>query len=123
MRAEARGSPLARRQHRIHAVLLVAGGLSCRAAARLQGDYPRAVEYWVNRYKSNKIQGLFDVMPPGRPPRLAASQIAELRAAVAAAPEGGGWSGEKAVEFVARRWGVALGLRQAQRLLARMRRN
>ena len=123
LRAEVRGSPQARRQHRIHAVMLVAGGLSCRAAARLMGDSPRAVEYWVDRYKTNKINGLFDSLPPGRPPRLSAAQTAELDTAISAAPAGAGWSGEKVVEFVARRWGVALGLRQAQRLLARLRRN
>ena len=126
LRGEARGSPQARQQHRLHAVLLVASGLSCRGAARLLGDSPRAVAYWIGRYNSNKIKGLFDRHPPGRPSRLSAEQFAQLRAAVAAGPAGAGggdWTGAAVSAFVARRWGVALGRRQAQRLLAKMRIN
>lgn len=63
-------------------------------------------------------------MPPGRPSRLTPAQSAELRAAVTAGPPaagGGEWTGGAVSEFVARRWGVVLGLRQAQRLLAPIR--
>lgn len=126
LRAQARGSSQARLQHRIHAVLLVAGGLSCRGAARLLGDSPRAVEYWVKRYNSNKINGLLNSSPPGRPPRLTPPRLAELRAAVAAGPPiagAAGWRGEDVSAFISRRWGVTLGLRQAQRLLAKLRSN
>lgn len=126
LRAQARGSPQARLQHRIHAVLLVAGGMSCRGAARILGDSPRAVGYWVKRYNANKINGLLNSSPPGRPPRLTPVQLLELRAAVAAGPPiagAAGWRGGDVSSFIARRWGVALGLRQAQRLLAKMRTN
>lgn len=119
LRAEVRGSPQARQQHRLHAVLLVAGGLSCRAAARLLGDSPRAVEYWVLRYRAYKNKGLIDSSPPGRPARLTQEQLMELRLAVGSVPGGAGWSGAAVVDFVSRRWGVVLSLRQAQRLLAR----
>lgn len=124
LRAQVRGSPQARLQHRIHAVLLVAGGLSCRRAAMLLGDSPRAVEYWVNRYNANKIDGLCDCIPSGRRPRLGETGIAELRAAVAGPPPRGAraWTGEAVSALVARRWGVTIGLRQAQRLLARLKR-
>lgn len=121
LRAEVRGSPAARQQHRIHAVMLVAGGLSCRAAARLLGDSPRAIGYWVKRYKTYKISGLLSRQPVGRPPRLSAAQRMELRAAVLAGPPfpgAAGWRGQDAAAFIARRWGVKLGLRQAQRHLA-----
>lgn len=116
---EVRSSRLARQQHRLHAVMLVAGGMSCRAVARLFGDSPRAIGYWVTRYIEYKNKGLFDVSPPGRPSRLTAAQLVELRMTVAAAPGGVGWSGEAVSAFVAERWGVKLGLRQAQRLLSR----
>lgn len=126
LRAEVRGSPEAREQHRIHAVMLVAGGLSCRAAARLLGDSPRAVGYWVTRYKVNKIDGLLSISPAGRPPRLSVAQKLELRAAVLAGPPfpgAVGWRGQDAAALIARRWGVKLGLRQAQRHLASVRSN
>lgn len=122
LRAEVRRSPQARRQHRIHAVLLVAGGLSCRSAAALLGDSPRAVEYWVRRYNDNKIRGLSDARRRGRPSRLTAAQLAQLRAVLAFAPSESarGRSGKAVSALVARRWGVVLGPRQAQRVLARM---
>ncbi len=121
LREEIRSSRQARQQHRLHAVMLVAGGMSCRAVARLLGDSPRAIGYWVIRYRAYKNKGLFDSSPPGRPSRLTAEQQVELRLAVAAAPDGIGWNGEAVREFVLRRWGVVLGVRQAQRLLARAR--
>jgi transposase len=121
LRAEVRGDRHARQQHRLHAVLLVAGGLSCRAAARLLGDSPRAVSYWVRRYKNNESKGLFDARSPGRPPRLTAARLAELQLSVTGAPAGRRLTGEEVSALVARRWGVTLGARQAQRLLVRMR--
>jgi len=125
LRAEALGTPQARRLHRIHAVLLVAGGLSCRSAARLLGDSPRAVEYWVSRYNTNKINGLLESSSTGRPARLSAVQREELRKTVTRTPPGGarGWTGAAVSEFVARRWGVSLGRRQAQRLMADLNKN
>ena len=124
LRTAVRASAQARQQHRIHAVLLVAGGLSCHTVARLLGDSPRAVEYWVNRYKSNNINGLADDSAQGRVPRLSAAQFAELRVAVLTGLAGSQarvWTGEDIVTFVARRWGTVLGLRQAQRVLVKMR--
>lgn len=121
LRAEVLSSRQARQQHRLHAVLLVASGMSCRAVARLFGDSPRTIGYWVIRYRAYKNKGLFDSSPPGRPSRLTATQQVELRLAVAAAPKGAGWNGEAVSQFVLRRWGVVLGVRQSQRLLARAR--
>ena len=120
LRAEVRGSAQARHYHRMHAVLLVARGLSCRGAARLLGDSPRAVEYWVKKYNENKIKGLIESGRPGRPPRLSAARLAELRSAVSGPPPSGrpAWTGAALAELAARRWGVVIGARQAQRLLA-----
>ncbi|NLH73993.1 MAG: helix-turn-helix domain-containing protein, partial [Verrucomicrobia bacterium] len=42
---EIRRSQDARYDHRLHAVLLVAQGLTCPQVAELLGDAPRAVEY------------------------------------------------------------------------------
>lgn len=119
-------SAQARRQHRIHAVMLVAGGLSCRAAARLLGDPPRTVEYWVSRYKLFNLKGLFELKRPGRRARLTPGQVASLRAVVAVAPAQGGareWTGAELAAYVSRHLGVTLGLRQAQRLLFKIRPN
>jgi len=119
--AEVRSSRQARQQHRLHAVMLVAGGMSCRAVAKLLGDSPRAIGYWVVRYRAYKNKGLFDQSPPGRPSRLTEAQAVELNLEIARGPRGDRWNGAAVAAFVERRWGVVLGLRQAQRLLARAR--
>lgn len=126
IRAQLRVSPQVRRLHRLHAVLLVAGGLSCRKAARLLGDSPRSVEYWAQRYMSDKDNGLNEKKHTGRRPRLTAAQLAQLRVVLAGAaadapPPPGGWDGKSARAYIARRWGVRLGLRRVQSLLAAAR--
>jgi len=55
---EIRRSHEARYDHRLHAVLLVAQGLSCRKAAQLFGDSPRAVAYWARRFEDEGLAGL-----------------------------------------------------------------
>ncbi|MBI2385682.1 MAG: helix-turn-helix domain-containing protein [Elusimicrobia bacterium] len=128
IRAQLRATPQVRRLHRLHAVLLVAGGLSCRQAARLLGDSPRSVEYWTNRYVRDKCNGLNDKKHSGRRPRLTADQLDRLRAVLggsssdAPAPPGG-WDGKSARAYIDRRWGVKLGLRRVQALLASIRRS
>lgn len=126
LRALATATAGARRQHRLHAVLLVAAGLSCRAAARWLGDSPRAVEYWVQRYRLYKYQGLKDKKKAGRPPRLSAAQREQVAAALAAPPPvglafGARWTGAAMRAYLKQSHGVALGLRQAQRLLIELR--
>lgn len=40
-----------RYDHRLHGVLLVAQGMTSSEVARLLGDAPRSVEYWVHRFE------------------------------------------------------------------------
>ena len=54
---EIRRSYEARYDHRLHAILMVAQGMSCRQAAQLLGDSPRTVAYWVKRFEA---EGLSD---------------------------------------------------------------
>ena len=72
---EIRRSFKARYDHRLHAMLMVAQGMSCRAAAGLLGDSPRTVAYWVNRFDAEGLSGLADADRPGRPPRLGEQQL------------------------------------------------
>ena len=125
LRALATASAGARKQHRLHAVMLVAGGLSCRRVAGLFGASPRSVEYWVVRYKLYKNKGLSDKKKPGRPSRLSAEARERVAAALASPPlgvlaPGASWSGTALREYVSREFGVTLGVRQAQRLCARL---
>jgi hypothetical protein len=45
---EIRRTEEARYDHRLHAMLLVAQGQSCREVGKILGDAPRTVAYWVN---------------------------------------------------------------------------
>jgi transposase len=53
-------TPEGRYFHRLHAVLHVLDGASSSDTARLYGDSPRAVEYWVQRLTSKGLSGLLD---------------------------------------------------------------
>ncbi len=48
----------------------VAQGLTCPEVARLLGDAPRSVEYWVHRYEREGLSGLNEGERSGRPGRL-----------------------------------------------------
>lgn len=104
--------------HRLHAVLLVARGLSTRRVAELLGDSPRSVAGWVQRYLEEGASGLMAQSPGGRKPRLTTDQLNEARCAVTGG-DGGHWSGKKLSDWILERYGVRLQVRQCQRLLTR----
>jgi transposase len=73
-------SPDMRLLHRLHCVALVNHGLSASEAARCFGDSPRAVSYWVTRFKKEGIGGLREETRPGRPSKLNSSQMKKVQA-------------------------------------------
>lgn len=118
-----RGAQL-RYGHRLHAVLLVARGLSCRQVARLLGDMPRSVQSWVHRFEAMGVAGLQEGLRRGRPPRLTPQQIAEIQAAFQKPPREFGlrakqWDGKTLAAHIERAYGVKLGVRQCRRFFHR----
>jgi transposase len=65
--------------HRLHSVALVLNGSSASETARNYGDSPRAVAYWVIRFKQHGIKGLQEESRPGRPSTLNATQLKKLQ--------------------------------------------
>lgn len=122
LRAELRRTREARYFHRLLAVLLVSQGLSCRAAATALGCSSRTLSEWVRRFQTRGTPGLRELAPTGRRPRLASTHLAEIRALVLRARRERGHSpaasGPALARWVADRFGVRLGVRQCQRLLA-----
>ena len=58
LQQEIQRSQESRYDHRLHGVLLVTQGMRCPEVARLLGDAPRSVEYWVRRFERQGLAGL-----------------------------------------------------------------
>jgi transposase len=122
---EIRRSHEARYDHRLHAVLLVAQGMSGRTVAQLLGDSPRSVAYWVRRFEEEGLAGLAEADRPGRPGRLSPEQIDQIADALRSSPSDHGlvanlWDGKTLSVFIKQRFGIGLGVRQCQRLFRQL---
>lgn len=122
---EIRRSPDSRYDHRLHGVLLVAQGMSCRQVARLLGDAPRTVQLWVHRFETGGLVGLLEGERPGRPSRLAEQQMHELGRVLRGSPADVRmgthlWDGKTLAAFIEREYGVGLSVRQCQRLFSKL---
>ena len=122
---EIRRSEEARYDHRLHAVLLVAKGMSCPEASDYLGDSERTLRYWINRYTQKGLQGLVENERPGRPSRLTEKQIERINQALRRKPEdvglrGGIWDGKLLSAFIQKEFQVSLGVRQCQRIFRQL---
>lgn len=122
---EIRRSEEARYDHRLHGVLLVAEGLSCRQVASLLGDSPGTVGNWVHRFNQRGLAGLAEGDRPGRPSRLTSEQLAEIDRILRGTPGAAGWEanlwdGPTLAAFIEDRYGVSMGVRQCQRLFRKL---
>jgi len=122
VRAEIRRSEVARYDHRLHAVLLVAGGLTSPQVARLLGDAPRSVQNWVRYFEERGFVGLTERPRPGPPGLLSPAQFQEMDEALRHTPRhcglsGKRWDGPTLSAWLERRFQLHLGVRQCQRLM------
>lgn len=114
-----------RYDHRLHGVLLVASGRSCTDVSRLFGDDATTVQRWVRRFEQGGFAGLRDGERPGRPKALDARQWARLARDLRREPRRCGhaqnlWDGTLLAEHLRQHYGVALGVRQCQRIFKQM---
>jgi transposase len=122
---EIRRSEESRYDHRLHGVLLVAQGLTCPEVARLLGDAPRSVQYWLKRFEQDGLAGLSEQERSGRPSTLNEKQLAVIDRALRQAPVAHGlsgnlWDGKTLSAFIEQRYGISLGVRQCQRLFRQL---
>ena len=118
---EIRRTDESRYDHRLHGLLLVAQGMSCRKAAKLLGDAPRAVQYWVSRFEQLGLQGIVEGERSGRPARLTEFQKEEINKLLRSTPEDAGmtgaiWDGKTLSAYIEQTYNIAVGVRQCQRL-------
>lgn len=110
--------------HRVGVVNLVLGGMAPSELSRYVAESKNTITSWVKRADEQGFESLRPRPRPGRPRRLDASQLAEVRAAVASDDPGAYgyrvWDGPSLSDHIAREHGVELGARQCQRLLREM---
>jgi transposase len=122
---EIRRNAESRYDHRLHGLLLVAQGMSALEVARLLGDAPRTVQYWVRRFEQDGLSGLVEGERPGRPCRLSERQLQEVSVALRGSPvdcglSGNLWDGKTLSAWIGRRLGVELGVRRCQYLFRQL---
>ena len=122
---EIRRSDESRYDHRLHGVLLVAQGMTCPEVAKLLGDSPRTVEYWVHGFETRGLAGLIEGERSGRPRRLEEQQLKEIGAVLRQMPRDVGlggnlWDGKTLAAWIEREHGIELGVRQCQRLFRQL---
>jgi len=125
LQQEIQRSEESRYDHRLHSVLLVAQGMTCPEVARLLGDAPRSVEYWVHRFERRGLAGLVEGERSGRPGRLNEKQVQEINRVLRAKPSDAGmrvnlWDGKTLSAWIEKQYGIQLGVRQCQRLFRQL---
>jgi transposase len=122
---EIRRSDEARYDHRLHAILLVAEGMTCSEVATVFDDSVRTIQSWVRRFEEKGFAGLAELDRSGRPPRLNEKQLKEIERILRASPRQAGmdvnlWDGKTLSAFIKKRFGIILGVRQCQRLFRQL---
>jgi transposase len=122
---EIRRSEESRYDHRLHGVLLVAQGMTCPEVARLLGDAPRSVQYWLKRFEEDGLAGLSEKERSGRPRALSEKQLAVVDKVLRQTPVAHGlsgnlWDGKTLSAFIEKRFRISLGVRQCQRLFRQL---
>lgn len=118
---EIRRTEDARYDHRLHAVLMVSKGMTCPKVAEILDDSERTIRYWVKRFNEEGLAGLVEIERPGRPRRISDEQMQKIDQALREPPEKAGmigniWDGKLLAAYIAKKFGIKLGVRQCQRI-------
>jgi len=122
---EISAKPEGRFYHRIHLILLMTQGMTCEAVASLYKRPLRTVQRWVKELNDGGLDALRDESKSGRPTRLNAQQIAELKDDLASGPQRfsfsqGFWDGPLLAHHIETKYGIKLSVRQCQRFFHRL---
>lgn len=114
-------SPDVRLLHRLHCVALVCNGYSASEVGRIFGDSPRAVAYWVTRFKKDGMDGLREETRSGRPSKLNPSQMKKLQTFLKQShARSQPVKAQTLSEFIIKQFGIVLTIRQCWRILKRL---
>jgi transposase len=87
LRCMARAVKDANQACRLLAIAAIYDGMDREEAARIGGMDRQTLRDWVHRFNAHGPDGLINIKPTGRPPRLSAEQKEELRQLVEAGPD------------------------------------
>jgi transposase len=107
--------------HRLHSVALVLSGLSASEVGHIYGNSPRAVAYWVTRFKKDGLAGLQEEARPGRPSKLKPIQMKKVQLFLNKSAEKS--KSVKAgilAEYISKEFGIVLTVRQCWRIVNRL---
>ena len=106
--------------HRLHCVVMALNGSSASESARIYGDSPRAVAYWVRRFQQGGIEGLNEEARPGRPSRLNDAQMKKVQTYLTkAGAQSKPVNAEMLSVFILKKFKIFLTPRQCLRILKR----
>ena len=99
--------------------------MTCPEVARLLGDAPRSVEYWVHRFDQHGLAGLTEGERPGRPSRLDDKHVKDINRVLRGKPSDAGmrvnlWDGKTLSAWIDKAYGIQMGVRQCQRLFRQL---
>lgn len=119
-------SEASRYEHRLHGLLLLTAGLSCRQVALLFGENSTTVQRWVHRFERGGLRALREERRSGRPHLLDAAQRRQVKVDLCTDPLSFGyaarrWNGRVLSEHLRRHYAVNLGTRQCQRIFRQLR--
>ena len=103
----------------------MAQGMTCPDVARLLGDAPRSLEYWVRRFEKEGLAGLLEGERPGRPRRLSEKQREAVDRILRRPPREAGlsgniWDGKTLSAWLEQKYHLRLGVRQCQRIFRQL---
>ena len=108
--------------HRLHSITLALSGYSASEIARIHGDSPRAVAYWVKRFNDGGIGALEEDQRPGRPSRIDQQQMRTLQSFIKRAKRRDERLNAKMVaEFILSEFRISLTARQCWRILNKLK--
>jgi transposase len=122
---EIRRNKNARYDHKLHAILLVAQGMTCPEVSKIMGDSVRTIENWVKKFETVGLSALEEKHRPGRPSRLTEPQMNQVRQALLKSPREFGieanlWDGKTLSWYLLNDYDIVLEVRQCQRLFRQL---
>lgn len=116
-------SKKSRYYNRLHGLLLVKQGMSCKETAALFGSSVRSIQNWLFYFEKYGLDGIMEDERPGRPTRLTKLQKEQITQLLHNTPQEAGittsdiWDGKTLSSYIEKTYCIKLGIRQCQRLL------